>query len=257
MEGLKLVQSAEFCGTQCDFYGKNSEVYMTSEQLGECLGYAHARESINKLISKYEYLREKEFSTEVVLTSVEGIRNVDRKQRVFTEDGIYEVTFLSKTQKAREFRAFVRQIIKALRKGELRLVGMSEYDRMMVETEAKRVEAQRAEFWNGLAGQYEGTYRQVLQAYATKELAGEFVLPLPKLEAKTYSAGEVGEKLGISGNQVGRLVNLHGLKTEQYGAWFNDKSRYSKKEVQSFRYYESILPVLEQLLRNEGQQKIS
>ena len=253
MEGLKLVQSADFCGVQCDFYGRNSEVYMTSEQLGECLGYSQAIKSISNLVERNDYLKNKEFSVVTKLMSTDGKQY---NTRIFTEDGIYEATFLSKTKKAREFRAFVRQVIKALRKGELRLVGMSEYDRMMVETEAKRVEAQRAEFWNGLAGQYEGTYRQVLQAYATKELAGEFVLPLPKLEAKTYSAGEIGERLGVSGNQVGRLVNQHGLKTEQYGAWFNDKSRYSKKEVQSFRYYESIIPVLEALLRDEDQQKI-
>ncbi|QJX64882.1 hypothetical protein HLK66_16405 [Niallia circulans] len=36
--------------------------------------------------------------------------------RIFTEDGIYEVTMLSKTEKAKEFRQWVRQILKELRK---------------------------------------------------------------------------------------------------------------------------------------------
>ena len=241
---LKLVQSTEFCGVKCDFYGKNSEVYMTISQLAECLGYAD-KKSIENLLERNPYLREREFSfIQKVPLKMGGTQDT----RTFNEDGIYEVTMLARTEKAREFRRFVRQVIKALRKGELRLIGMSEYDRLIVETEAKKARVAAAEFWTGLAGQYSGTYRQVLDAYATKEMAGEFVLPLPRLGAKTYSAGEIGEMLGISGNMVGRLVNQHNLKTEQYGSWFNDKSRNSGKEVQSFRYYERVVPVLREYL---------
>lgn len=87
-----------------------------------------------------------------------------------------------------------------------------------------------------------------MHAYATRELTGEFLLPLPKLEAKTYSAGEIGDMLGITGQMVGILANKNGLKTAQYGAFFNDKSKYSNKEVQTFRYYESVVPVLRALL---------
>ena len=38
--------------------------------------------------------------------------------RIFTEDGIYEVTMLSKTETGKKFRRVVRNIIKSLRKGE-------------------------------------------------------------------------------------------------------------------------------------------
>ena len=38
------------------------------------------------------------------------------------------------------------------------------------------------------------------------------------------------------------------MKTAEYGEWFKDKSRYSSKEVPSFRYYESVVPVLRELL---------
>ena len=213
---------------------------MTISQLAECLGYAD-KKGIEKLLDRNSYLREKEFS---FIQKVPPKMGGTQDTRTFTEDGIYEVTMLARTEKAQEFRRFVRRVIKALRKGELRLIGMSEYDRMIVETEAKKARVAAAEFWTSLAGQYSGTYRQVLDAYATKEMAGEFVLPLPNLGAKTYSAGEIGDMLGISGNMVGRLVNQHNLKTEQYGAWFNDKSRNSGKEVQSFRYYASVVPVL-------------
>ena len=164
--------------------------------------------------------------------------------RTFIEDGIYEVTMLSKQEKAKEFRAWVRGILKALRSGKAKLVGMTEYQQMMAETRRNNVAVQKARLLNQIAAEYDGTYRQVLQAHATKELTGEFLLPLPKLEARTYSAGEIGDMLGISGQMVGILTNRHNLKTDQYGAWFNDKAKGHNKEVQSFRYYESILPVL-------------
>lgn len=46
----------------------------------------------------------------------------NRETRVFTEDGIYEVAFLAETIKAKEFRFWVRQILKGLCKGELELI---------------------------------------------------------------------------------------------------------------------------------------
>lgn len=59
--------------------------------------------------------------------------------------------------------------------------------------------------------------------------------------------------LGISAHRVGVLANKVGLKTEEYGKWFVDKSKHSNKEVQSFRYYQNVVPILEQVLYGETQ----
>lgn len=91
-------------------------------------------------------------------------------------------------------------------------------------------------------------YRQILQAQASAIVAGKPLLPLPEAEQKTYSAEEIGKMLGISANMVGRLAKKHNLKTEQYGKYFHDKSPYSAKEVESFRYYENVIPVLQEVL---------
>ena len=116
------------------------------------------------------------------------------------------------------------------------------------ETEQAKISFQRAELLNSIAMGYDGTYRQVLQAYAAKELTGKFILPLPRADRPTYTAQEIGNRLGISANKVGHLANKNGLKTEQYGAWFVDKSPYSNKEVRSFRYYEEVIPALQMVL---------
>lgn len=246
MNELKLIKSDYFGNIECDFYGKGQEVYMTISQLAECLGYAD-KKSVENLIDRNPYLRNQEFSfVQKVPLKLGGTQNT----RIFTEDGIYEVTMLAKTEKAKEFRAWVRVVLKALRTGKAKLIGMTEYQQMMAETRRRNARVQSARILTQLAKQYHGTtYEQVLNAHATKELTGEYLLPLPKLEAKTYSAEDIGSMLGISANMVGRIANANGLKTQEYGAWFNDKARSSSKEVQSFRYFENVIPVLQKLLR--------
>ena len=91
-------------------------------------------------------------------------------------------------------------------------------------------------------------YVQVLQSKATEIVTGEKLLPLPVAERKTYSATEIGNELGITSTKVGILANKYNLKTEEYGKLFHDKSRYSSKEVESFRYYDNVIPVLAEIL---------
>ena len=116
---LVLATTDRFYDVETDIYeDEDGEMYMTSEQLGECLGYAQGRKSVTNLTNKYDYLKEEEFSTVIKMVTVDG---KNRYIRLFTEDGIYEVTMLAKTDKAREFRCWVRNLIKSLRKGELQL----------------------------------------------------------------------------------------------------------------------------------------
>lgn len=90
-------------------------------------------------------------------------------------------------------------------------------------------------------------YKQVLHSYASKIVVGEQILPLPAAERKSYSAKEIGNILGITANMVGRLANANNLKTEEYGKLFYDKSAHSNKQVETFRYYDNVIPVLEKL----------
>lgn len=248
-EDLQLIKSAKFGDIQADIYKKGDEPYMTAEQLGACLGYSQGRKSITNLIGKFDYLKNKEFSVVTKMMSTDGKRY---NTRVFTEDGIYEITMLAKTEKAKEFRAWVRKVLKSLRRGDAKLVSMSEYQKMLMETRAENAKIRKAQILTKLADQYDGTYKQVLNSYATKELTGEHLLPLPKLPDKTFSATDIGEILGVSANKVGILTNRHNLKTEEYGAWFNDKAKGHNKEVQSFRYYASVIPVLREILKKSA-----
>ena len=126
---------------------------------------------------------------------------------------------------------------------------MTDYQQMMAETRRRNAQIQEARIYTELAKRYKGTtYEHVLNAHATRSLSGEYLLPLPEAGERLMSAGEVGAKLGISGNLVGKLANKHGLKTDQYGKWMHDKSPYSSKEVPSFRYKECVVDKLREIL---------
>lgn len=91
------------------------------------------------------------------------------------------------------------------------------------------------------------TYKGILLAKSAEALAGEPVLPLPKSE-KTYSAGDIGKMLGVSAQKIGRIANANGLKTAEYGSWYHDKSAYSSKEVDVFRYTEQAIEKFKELI---------
>lgn len=113
MKEYEIVKSAEFCGIECDFYSDDEMIGMTALQLGSCLGYSNPQKAIDNLISRNEYLKNAEFSVTLKMRATDGKQY---ETRLFTEDGIYEITMLSKTEKAKEFRTFVRKVIKSIRK---------------------------------------------------------------------------------------------------------------------------------------------
>ena len=65
---------------------------------------------------------------------------------------------------------------------------------------------------------------------------------------KTYSATEIGKMLGVSANMIGTLAKNHNLKTEENGIWVMDKSKFSSKEVSTFRYFENAINIFKGLL---------
>lgn len=81
-------------------------------------------------------------------------------------------------------------------------------------------------------------------------IVGKNAIPLPvaEIQEKTYTAGEIGEKLGVSGNRIGKIANMNNLKTAEFGEWVHDKSRYSNKEVRTFRYFEKAINEFEKYL---------
>ena len=94
-------------------------------------------------------------------------------------------------------------------------------------------------------------YKHICQQKAAEVLSGVPLLPMQSINENTLSADEVGRELGISGNMVGRIANQHNLKTAEYGKYFYDKSRHCQKQVETFRYYRKVIPVIQSIIDNK------
>lgn len=251
---LQIIKSAQFGEVQCDVYSNNEEMFMTSEQLGTCLEYSDPIRNINKVVSRNEYLKQAEFSTVVKLTTVDGKQ---RDVRVFTEDGIYEVTLLAKTEKAKEFRAWVRKLLKSLRKGETANIATDHLKEieaqarqtrataMLINSQVRMINALMANTKDKNLSQIA---KDVMKIKSVEQVTGlDLTQYLPECE-KLYSATEVGEKLGVSAMRIGKTANEYGLKNDTYGKTVMSKSKHSSKEVPQFLYNDKGVQILSGIL---------
>jgi len=88
-------------------------------------------------------------------------------------------------------------------------------------------------------------YRQTLEIYSANALYDKPILEL------SYTATEIGKRLGITSAKVGSIAKKHNLKTEEFGFWAYDKARYSNKQVESFRYYDNVVDEIKKYLRGD------
>lgn len=245
MSNLTLVKSESFGSVQCDFYqNENNGVFMTIDQLAQALEYAD-KNGVEQIISRNGYLKEMEFSTTHRLSVLEGGREVSRERRIFTEDGIYEVTMLSNQPKAKEFRSWVRAILKSLRKGETILVQPQTEDaklqiqRMRAEAMLNNSRTRQAKLILDMqkSNILSPVAVELLRVNALEVLTDAKTDYRPQVE-KTYTATEIARELGVNANKISKVANANNLKADVYGIWVLDKSAHSSKQVESFRYNE-------------------
>lgn len=94
-------------------------------------------------------------------------------------------------------------------------------------------------------------YKHICQQKAAEVLSGVPLLPMEEVKERTYSATEIGKRLGVSSMKIGQYAKKFNLKTPEWGKYFYDKSPHSSKEVETFRYYEKAIKKFSQLLAGE------
>lgn len=95
------------------------------------------------------------------------------------------------------------------------------------------------------------TSKQALLSHISELAFGQRLIPLPKVEESLKLAGEVGELFGVSAQKIGRLANLHGMKTDQYGEVRLDKSKYSDRQCETFFYNAAAIERFSEILKTE------
>lgn len=219
---------------------KDNEIWFVGKDVAEALGYSDTNQAIRKHIDEEDKLTRQ----------IDGIGQ-KREMYIINESGLYSLVLSSKLPTAKEFKRWVTsEVLPSIRKtGSYQSTQINTISKEEFILREKEVDVKRAELLLQIANRTNiSEYKQIIDSYATEVLTGKKLLPLPVVEKKTYSASEIGKILGVSANKIGKLANSYNLKTEQYGKYFYDKSKYSSKEVETFRYYNNAINVFKELL---------
>nr|DAY64760.1 MAG TPA: repressor domain protein [Caudoviricetes sp.] len=220
---------------------RNNEPWFVGKDVAEALGYSQPAKAIR----------------EHVKDTHKGVSEMDtpggRQQIIIIDEaGLYSLVLRSKLPAAEAFQEWVvAEVIPSIRKTGSYSVNQ---DMKAKEVEA-RLNNSRARVASTFLKVAQMTdlleYKHICQQKAAEVLSGVPLLPMQSINENTLSADEVGKELGISGNMVGRIANQHNLKTDEYGKYFYDKSRHCQKQVETFRYYRKVIPVIQSIIDNK------
>ena len=237
----ELIMKNEKFGVLEIYVDEKGKVWFPATEVAEMLGYKNPQKAI------------RDHCKEAGCT----IRSVSypsgTKQKKYIDEGnIIRLLTKSHIPGAEEFESWIfDEVIPQIMKTGKYEIKTSKNKTLDQEIKLKNSRSRMANAYLKIANNpiFPNEYRQIMLTYAANELSGTPVIPLPSSEKRTFSATEIGEKLGISANKVGTLANTHGLKTDEFGKFVWDKSPYSAKQVEAFRYYENVIPMLEGILK--------
>ncbi len=216
---------------------KNGEPWFVGKDVADILGYSDTAQAVRKHIDN-------EDKGVVEMTTPGGKQPVT----IINESGLYSLILSSKLPTAKKFKHWVTsEVLPSIRKtGEYKITPAQQNRLDIMERNSR---AREASLWLRISAQVKSdTYRQVCASYASTVLAGREVIPLPQTTQHHYSATEIGKMFGVSKQAIGNLANTYGMKTDEYGAWYHDKSPYSTKEVDVFKYNDRAVQRFRDLL---------
>lgn len=232
----------------------DNEPWFVGKDVAEALGYADTSDAMKRHVDNEDKLTRRFTDS-----------GQSRAMYIINESGLYSLVLSSKLPSAKQFKRWVTsEILPTLRRtGTYSTKEIQQADEVKIlnaksramnaEARLKTADCKRAELLYKLSqvDTLSKTYTPVLVAKAADIVNGGELIPLPKVTQKTYTATEVAEVFGVSANKIGRIATKHHLKTEKYGEWYRDVARGSKKEVDTFKYYDCAISVFKRILEQE------
>ena len=99
-------------GKRLKFIEEKGEILFTAEEIGRQLGYGDPAKAIHSLFQRNQN-ELKHYATTLNLRVVDG---KTREVRAFTEEGVYILSMLARTNTAKQFRARVALLLRRLRR---------------------------------------------------------------------------------------------------------------------------------------------
>ena len=219
----------------------DGEPWFVGKDVATVLGYQNGSKALSDHVDEEDKLNNESLSS-----------LGQRGGWLINESGLYNLILSSKLPNAKAFKRWVTsEVLPTIRK-----TGSYTYRRTNP-NEEKALQIQEMDTRIRMSEQFlklaeiettlSKNYRDILISKSVEVLAGEQLLPLPKVTQKTYSAKEVGEMLGVTAQRIGRIANLNNMKTDEFGEFYKDKSPYSSKEVDVFRYNDKAVEQFKKL----------
>lgn len=211
---------------------ENGKILFCGSDVAKALGYAKPQDAVTR------HCREDGSTFHGVTDSL----GREQQAKFINEGNVYRLICNSKLPSAEKFESWVfDEVLPTIRKtGSYNTNHKLEKSLEIKEMNAKvRLSNQYLKL--SKVDTLSAEYKNILVSKAAEILTGTQLIPPPKSQQKMYTATEIGVILGVSAQKIGRLSNEYNLKTAEYGEWYHDKSRYSSKEVDSFRYNDKAI----------------
>ena len=239
MNELTIFNNAEF--GEIRTIEVNGTPYFVGKDVATALGYAKPENAISNHVD----------DEDKTTTLIQGTgSNYKSKAVIINESGLYSLILSSKLPNAKKFKHWITsEVLPAIRK-------TGGYSKPNSYDKAKALEVRMMNAKVKMSNQYlklasvdtlSEDWKKILVSKSAEVLSGEKLLPLPESE-KTYSATDIADMFGVSAQKIGKIANANDMKTSEYGKFYKDKSRYSNKEVDTFRYNEKAVKKFKEIL---------
>ena len=164
-------------GTELNYIEKDGEILFTAEEVGRHLGYSDPAKAIGNLFNRNynelklytSILKLREFNNSTQISSPNGVR-------VFTEEGVYILSMLARTNEAKKFRARVALLLRRLRQEAIKRA--TEHTRLITASRALALTPQtKTNMLKALRYRERGfTYREICKVMGLHQRAVGYLL---------------------------------------------------------------------------------
>ena len=167
-----------------------------------------------------DYLGCKEFNT---------LAKQELQNYYISLDMAKEICMIQRSEIGRTFRQYFIECEKELKN----IVTKVEY---ITKRSKEEIDLERARFIYEVGQESPiETYKEICSAISVNLVAGQNLLPMPKIKNQIFTASQIAEELHISKNRVGAIANKNNLKQEEFGEWIWDRAA-NGKQVKNFVY---------------------
>ena len=205
---------------------------VSARELHQKLGIEHRFNDWFKRMLKYGFVENKDFTSVQVCTEVQNNGGIQKRELVeyyLSLDMAKEICMIQRSEIGRTFRQYFIECEKELKN----IVTKVEY---ITKRSKEEIDLERARFIYEVGQESPiETYKEICSAISVNMVAGQNLLPMPKLKTQIFTASQIAEELHISKNRVGAIANKNNLKQEEYGEWIWDRAA-NGKQVKNFVY---------------------